>query len=95
MNSYEFGDVFDEFGFSGMATTLRLVYLGVTRIPTKYPYYNIRRGNGGGKVAKVGLVAALVSRVSSLLEFYRAARRCFYLMSPYLVRTDQWFYHQH
>ena len=43
MNSYEFGYVFDEFGFSGMAKTLRLMYLGVTRIPTKYPYYKIRR----------------------------------------------------
>ena len=50
MNSYEFGYVLDEFGFLGMARTLCLVYLGVTRIPTKYPYYNIRRGNGAGKV---------------------------------------------
>ena len=45
MNSYEFGYVLDEFGFLGMARTLCLVYLGVTRIPTKYPYYNINRGD--------------------------------------------------
>ena len=71
MNSYEFGYVLNEFGFLGMAKTLRSVYLGVTRIPTKYPYYNIRKGNGWVRVAQVGLEAALVSRVPSLLEFYR------------------------
>ena len=49
MNSDEFGYVFDEFGFWGMAKTMCLPHLGVTGIPTKYPYYNIRRGNGAGK----------------------------------------------
>ena len=45
MNSHEFGYALYEFGFVGMAKTLRLVYPGVTRIPTKYPYYNIKRGD--------------------------------------------------